>query len=323
MRTIKIQAPAHLHAGNLDLTGDLGRLYGTVGFTIKNPQTIIEASKAEKLIIEGEDTTAAKKYAEAFMRRFQIRGGAKINIKSEIPKHVGMGSQTALALSIGVALAELYRKKVGLDETALALGRSDTVALGLNSFRCGGFIVDGGFSLKEKRKKVPPLLFRHPIPEDWSFVVCIPIKPMPEILKIKEDEDNILRQLKKMPAGLSDRLSRIILMQAMPAIIEEDITSFSKAIMEFNSLLGGFWGTYQSGRVYCHQIVEEGIQLMLKNGAYGACQTCWGPTFYGITDNRKKSVKLVSKMKSFLKENGGGKVFVTKGDNIGAKITKR
>jgi beta-ribofuranosylaminobenzene 5'-phosphate synthase len=121
-----------------------------------------------------------------------------------------------------------------------------------------------------------------------------------------------------MPAEMSDRLSRIMLMQVMPAMAENDIKAFGKSITEFNGRLGGFWDDFQKGRTYCHPIVESGISLMLKNGAYGACQTCWGPTFYGILDDSKKAENLKKKLDALLKKNGGGTVFVTRGDNRGA-----
>jgi beta-ribofuranosylaminobenzene 5'-phosphate synthase len=317
-KNIRISVPAHLHAGNMDLTGDLGRLYGTAGFTIQRPRTVVDASKASKTSASGEDAASAKKFAQAFIKKFKISSGIKVEVKETIPKHLGMGSQTALALAVGSAIAELYGKKIGLEEMALALGRSDIVALGLNSFRSGGFLVDGGYIIKQKGRMVPPLLFHHPIPKEWRIVVCIPQKPIPAILKIKADEDRILSELKRMPAEMSDRLSRIMLMQVMPAMAENDIKAFGKSITEFNGRLGGFWDDFQKGRTYCHPIVESGISLMLKNGAYGACQTCWGPTFYGILDDSKKAENLKKKLDALLKKNGGGTVFVTRGDNRGA-----
>jgi beta-ribofuranosylaminobenzene 5'-phosphate synthase len=317
-KSIRISVPAHLHTGNMDLTGDLGRLYGTAGFTIQRPRTVVDITKAARTSASGEDAASAKRFAQAFIKKFKIPGCVAIDVRETIPKHLGMGSQTALALAVGTAIAELYNKKIGLEEMALALGRSDIVALGLNSFRSGGFLVDGGYILKQKGRMVPPLIFHHPIPKDWLFVVCIPQKPISSILKIKADEDRILSELKRMPAQMSDRLSRLMLMQIMPAMAEEDIKAFGKSITEFNGRLGGFWDDFQRGRTYCHPIVESGIRLMLANGAYGACQTCWGPTFYGILDDSGKAKKLAHLLKALLKENGGGDVFITKGDNTGA-----
>ena len=317
-----IIVPAHLHAGNMDLTGDLGRLYGTAGFTIEYPRTVIEAVKSGKITVRGDDRENAERYVRAFTERFNVEGGITVNIKETIPKHLGMGSQTALALSIGHAISEIYNLSVDIEEMAIALGRSDIVALGFNSFQTGGFIVDGGYKIKDKGRRVPPCLFRYPIPEDWLFVVCIPKKPIPAILKIKENEEEILNTLKPMPEQMSDRLSRIMLMQAMPALMEHDVKTFGKYITAFNSRLGGFWSGFQEGNTYCDPIVEAGINILLDNGAYGACQTCWGPTFYGIVDNGETARRLVEKLEDLLENGGGGDVFYTTGNNEGATIRK-
>ncbi|MHC1600548.1 MAG: beta-ribofuranosylaminobenzene 5'-phosphate synthase family protein [Candidatus Methanospirareceae archaeon] len=317
-----IIAPAHLHAGNMDLTGDLERLYGTAGFTIDYPRTIIEAVKSDKITVRGEDTENAERYVGTFMERFNVEGGIEVNVKETIPKHLGMGSQTALALSIGSAISELYNRSVAVEEMSIALGRSDIVALGFNSFQTGGFIVDGGYKIREKGRRVPPCIFRCPIPEDWLFVVCIPKKPIPAILEIKEHEKEILNTLKPMPEQMSDRLSRLMLMQVMPSIVEHDIKSFGKYITAFNSRLGGFWEEFQEGNTYCDPVVETGINILLDNGAYGACQTCWGPTFYGIVDNGDIARKLVEKLGNLIESEGGGEVFYTPGNNQGARIIK-
>jgi beta-ribofuranosylaminobenzene 5'-phosphate synthase len=317
---VVVVAPAHLHAGNMDLTGDLGRLYGTAGFTIDYPRTVIEAYRSDRITITGEEKENAARYISAFMERFNVEGGITVNIKETIPKHLGLGSQTTLALSIGLALSALYALPTNIEEMAIALGRSEIVALGLYSFKTGGFIVDGGYRIKEKGRAVPPLLFRHPIPEDWLFVICIPHEPIPAILKIKENEEEILNNLKPMPEQISDRLSRIMLMQVMPSIMEHDITTFGKSITAFNSRLGDFWGEFQEGCTYCHPVVERGIELLLDNGAYGACQSCWGPTFYGIVNNGETARELVEELKRFMENKGGGDVFYTTGNNQGASI---
>jgi beta-ribofuranosylaminobenzene 5'-phosphate synthase len=321
MSRIVVTAPAHLHAGNMDLTGDLGRLYGTAGFTIDNPRTVVEVSKSNRVKVAGEDLENARRYVQAFTGRFKVEGGIEIHVKETIPKHLGMGSQTALALSIGRAIAELYKLNLDLEEIALALGRSDIVALGLNSFKAGGFIVDGGYRIRDKGRMIPPLLFRHPIPEDWLFIVCIPSKPIPGVLKIKAEEDRILEQLKPMPDNMSDRLSRLVLMQIMPSILEHDIESFGRHLTAFNRRLGGFWGGHQEG-LYCHPIVERGVKLMLDSGAYGACQTCWGPTFYGLVDDEGTAKNIVGKLHKFLDGEGGGETFYTTPNNQGASMIK-
>ena len=55
LQKVRITAPAHLHAGNFDLTGDFGRLYGTVGFAIDLPLEV-EVSKAKGIVAEDKDS---------------------------------------------------------------------------------------------------------------------------------------------------------------------------------------------------------------------------------------------------------------------------
>ncbi|HEX55193.1 MAG: GHMP kinase [Candidatus Altiarchaeales archaeon] len=317
MNSIRIIAPAHLHVGNIDMNGDLGRLYGTVGFTIDFPRTIIEISKSsEGIEIIGNDSENARKYANIIIRKFNIDDGFKIHIRDNIPVGIGMGSQTALSLSIGIGILRLCNMDFDMEELALCMGRSKITALGINSFRYGGFLIDAGYRINEKGSHVPPLIFRQDIPEDWLFIVCIPEKPIPKIMRIKEREDEILESLEVMERELSCELSRIVLMQMMPSIIERNIETFGKSITALNRKLGNFWDEFQSD-IYCDPIVSRGIKMMEKF-TYGVCQSCWGPTFYGILDSEERARKLVNVMQRFLNENGGGEVFYTKPNNRGA-----
>ncbi len=317
---VVINAPAHLHVGNIDLTGDLGRLYGTLGFTLEYPRTVVSIEKSDKLVIKGKEEENARKYVNESLKFLSImEAKVKVEVKEAIPKHIGMGSQTALALSIGLGLAKLYDIEADLKELALALGRSTISALGFYSFTYGGFLIDGGFRIERKGKMVPPLIFRKEIPEDWFLVVAVPQKPLPKILRIKAEEDKILESLKPVPKEFSEKASRIVLMQIMPSAVEENIEDFGEGITKFNRLLGEFWKEKQGG-LYCDPIVEKGIELMLKNGAYGACQTSWGPTFYGLVKGKDKTEELLVKIRKYINLNGGGFAFYTKVRNKGAKI---
>ncbi|MEM3736838.1 MAG: GHMP kinase [Candidatus Bathyarchaeia archaeon] len=319
---IVVRAPAHLHVGNIDLTGNLERLYGTIGFTIDTPHTLVRASISEEFEIEGEDAANATRYAEAFFAKFGVTGGAMIKVERAIPKHVGMGSQTALALSIATALSRLYCVEADVESLALFLGRGSITGLGVHSFKVGGFIVDGGFKLGERGKKVPPLVFHHKIPEELYFVVCIPAAPIPEVLRIKAAEESILEQLKPMPQELSSELARITLIQMLPALVENDVKTFGKAITSLNGGLGRYWSDHQHG-IYCHPLVDEGVKLMLEEGALGACQSCWGPTFYGLVEGEDEAGRLADRLRRHLATRGGGEVFYAHPNNSGASVVCR
>ena len=311
---VKVSAPAHLHTGNFDMTGDLGRLYGTVGFAVDRCLEI-EVSKANKVKAEDE---AARLFTERFAEHFGL-AGAEVVARKSIPKFVGMGYHTTLALSIGNALAKLYRLKLTTEEIALVMKRGAITSLGVYAFKVGGFIVEGGFRVKEREKMIPPLIFRQSVPDNWLFVIAIANEPQEKIAKMRENEDDILRNLKLMPKETSDMLSRIVLVKIIPSMVEGDLKSFGEGLTTFNSELGKFWNEYQCGRTYCHPVVEEEIKIMLRKSTC-ACQTSWGPTIYGIVDRQTEAETLKKELNEYLANNGGGEVFITKANNVGAVI---
>ena len=311
---VKVSAPAHLHTGNFDMTGDLGRLYGTVGFAVDKCLEI-EVSKANAVKAEDE---AAYLFTKRFSDAYKL-AGAEVTVKKSIPKFVGMGYHTTLALSIGSALAKLYGLKLTTEEIALTMQRGAITSLGVHAFKVGGFIVEGGFRVKEREKMIPPLIFHQAVPSNWLFVIAIANEPQQKIVKMRVDEDNILRNLKLMPKETSDMLSRIVLVKIIPSMVEGDLKSFGEGLTAFNSELGKFWNEYQCGRTYCHPVVEEAIKIMLRRSTC-ACQTSWGPTIYGIVDRQSEAQALSKELNDYLAKHGGGDVFITKANNVGAVI---
>ena len=311
---VTVTAPAHLHTGNFDMTGDLGRLYGTVGFAVDR---LLEIEVSKNSDVKSEDE-AAYLFASRFVDAFDL-AGAEVKVKKSIPKFVGMGYHTTLALSIGSALAKLYDLKFTTEQIALAMQRGAITSLGVHAFKVGGFIVEGGFRVDKREKMIPPLIFRQPVPENWLFVIAIANEPQEKIVKMRENEDHILRNLKLMPKETSDMLSRIVLVKIIPSIVENDLKSFGEGLTAFNSELGKFWNEYQCGRTYCHPIVEDAIKIMLRRSSC-ACQTSWGPTIYGIVDGKNQAELLTKELKEYLAKNGGGEVFYTKANNVGAVI---
>jgi len=315
LQKVTITAPAHLHAGNFDLTGDLGRLYGTVGFAI-DLRLEVEVSKAKG--IKAEDKSAYK-FTKRMVDKFALEG-AEVKIKKDIPRFVGVGFHTTLALSVGIGLSKLYDLNLTVEDVSLLMGRGTITAMGVYAFKTGGFIVEGGFKVDSRTKMVPPLIFHGAVPKNWFFVVAIPNESRQKIAGMRENEDEILGNLKLMPKELSDELSRLVLVKLMPAFVEKDLKSFGEALTAFNSKLGRFWRDYQEG-TYCNQVVEEGIKIMLRNSSL-ACQTSWGPTHYSIVKGKVAAEKLAAELKQFLDKSGGGEIYVTQASNRGALVVK-
>ncbi|MEB3859765.1 MAG: hypothetical protein LRS43_00985, partial [Desulfurococcales archaeon] len=218
-RSVTVSAPSHVHVGNIDLEGSLGRLFGTIGFTLNKPRFEVELTASSEPSIQGYERSDMPEIFTRLVESMSCSGRAVVT--SEIPRGVGLGSTTAAVLSIGFGLKVLCDSNVGLEEIALAMGRSGVSALGFYSFRHGGFLIDGGFRGGPGRS-IPPLLFRAPVPSNLVMVIALPQRPIRDVLKLKEREAEILEALSGASESTAMKLARIAVMGIMPSAAEGD-----------------------------------------------------------------------------------------------------
>ena len=122
------------------------------------------------------------------------------------------------------------------------------------------------------------------------------------------------------PQNVAEKISHLVLMKMLPALIERDIKSFGSSLTAIQELVGKSFSQYQEGS-YHSKASEAIVQFLLKNGATGSGQSSWGPTVYGIVDGKKGSEELKGKVGSFMRAKGfGGHVFCTTANNKGASI---
>lgn len=300
----------------VDMRGDLGRIHVSVGISIKKPNIILEVEKSDRLEFYGQRAERVREYAEKIMRYVGIKKSLKFNLVSDIPEHAGFGSGTQLALAVGASVSKIFNLNLNPENVAFILNRSRRSGVGVYAFKNGGFIVDGGHRTAAPNH-VPHLLFRSDVPEDWMFVVGLP-KIKSGLSGIKEAE--VFKKLEPPSKELVGEVSRIVLVQMIPAIIDRDIELFGEAMTGLDSMFGLYWERIQGGR-HTHPVIEEGINFLLDRGAYGAGQSSWGPAFYGLIKGEVKANKLKNELFDFL--NSGGKTgaaFYTGADNQGASI---
>ena len=114
-------------------------------------------------------------------------------------------------------------------------------------------------------------------------------------------------------------VSRIVLLQMIPAIIEKDIELFGEAMTKLDTMFGDYWKKIQGG-TYSHPRIEECVKHLLEKGAYGAGQSSWGPALYGLVDGRSQANNMLDEMNSFLNEGKErGSALITSADNVGAQ----
>jgi beta-RFAP synthase len=313
---VTVRTPARLHFGIIDMSGDLGRIYCSVGVAIDRPNIVLRAKPAEKITASGSRAERVKEYAEKILEG--LSQGAQLEVLRDIPEHVGFGSGTQLTLATGSALSRLFSLGLTTEEIAEKLQRGQRSGVGTYAFKTGGFIVDGGHAT-EHPEGIPLLIFKADVPEDWLFVVGLPSLSQ----RISgERENEAFRQVPRPPSEAVGKAARAVLVQMLPSIMERDIKVFGEAMTMLDSTFGESWATVQGGK-YSHPLVGAGINRLLDEGAYGVGQSSWGPAFYGLVEGEAEAERVSQSLQEFLDENGGGEAFYAKANNHGAEITVR
>ncbi len=315
---LEIRAPSHVHAGNPDISGDYGRLYGTLGFTLEDPNLTLEAALGAGgpggcLGCPRDAVELYESYAEEYGCRPLIR------VAREIPRHVGLGSTTPLYISIALVFDRLCGSGRGSPlEYARETGRGRISGLGVYSYIHGGMLFDAGF--EPGSDEIPPLLF-HAIPPAWIRVlVVLPSRPIGEILELKEREDEILASMPRMDSRVADKASRLLLMGVLGNAAAGKWVEALHYTGVFNRLLGEYWASRQ-GSIYCCSEVEELVETLEGLGAIGVAQSSWGPTVYAFFDSRRADLALVERrVRERLEGLGGGRVWLTRVAEKGARV---
>ena len=314
---VTVRSHARLHMGIIDVNGGLGRLYGSLGLAILTPDVVVESSTSNEFLVEGEDKERAKDAASKFLSHFGIEKRCHINIVTTIPAHVGLGSGTQLKLAVGRSLAKLFDLEISSIEISRILGRGIVSGIGTALFEKGGFVVDGGVRYPiNNGNSIPPEIVRLEFPEDWHFVIAI---PMNEKGLSDTAEALAFEKLSSAQPEVVGQISRMLLMKMFPSIVEQDIAAFGSSLNAIQTLVGGCFSHLQGG-TFAGSYVESIVKLMLDNGAYGAGQSSWGPAVYGVVKGTTDAKLLLGKVEAYLDTLSGGSVFFSKCSNNGAKV---
>jgi beta-ribofuranosylaminobenzene 5'-phosphate synthase len=313
MTTVRVEAPARLHLGMLDVVGGASRRFGGLGVAVERPATVIEVSAAADLGAEGPDAERALAVAERTRDAVGLTGGAHIRVIEAIPPHVGLGSGTKLALAVTAALAALAGRELDPPALARAAGRGARSAVGLWTFALGGMVVEGG--VRPGSGRAAPLLARHAMPEDWRCVLAIP-GGEPGLSGPAEEEAFTNLRPDAARAGL---IAQLVLTSLLPGLAERDVTEFGEALTRLQRLVGESFEAVQGG--VFHPRAEALVETLLRLGAAGAGQSSWGPAVYGIVGDEQAGHELVRRARDEL--GGEGHVELVAFDDRGARVDVR
>lgn len=284
--TIAIAAPARLHMGFLDMSGDLGRRFGGLGLALSEVQTRLSVQRAKGIAAEGPSSERAARSAEALLQALGIAQGVRIQVHEAIPEHAGLGSGTQLSLAVGAALARLFERDCHLPALAQATRRGLRSGIGIGTFDSGGFVVDGGHG---EHTMIPPVIAQMPFPEEWRVIVILD--------RARRGlngaaESAAFKRLAPMAPETAGRLCRLLVMQVLPALAERDFVPFSAGIAAIQDTVGDHFASLQGGR-YTSPAVAEVLDWLRAQGVTGLGQSSWGPTGFGLCEDPAEAERLV------------------------------
>lgn len=310
---ITVLAPARLHLGFMDLNGDLGRSFGSLGLTISNLRTVVEAEAADEMSAEGEDCARAMRIAERLSGLQGIPGNARIVVRQAIPAHAGFGSGTQLALAVGSALARVNGWDLSPRTIARLSGRGARSGIGIGAFETGGFIVDGGRGADDSP---PHVVSRLSFPESWRILLVF--DSLDQGIH-GSNESAAFDALPKFPVESAAYLCRLVMMQLLPSLADADIVGFGRAVTELQRTVGDHFAPAQGGR-YASPAVGEALAWLESEGAAGVGQSSWGPTGFAIIGSEHEAERVLRRARERWPDSGRLSFMVCRGLNSGASI---
>lgn len=287
--THTVEAHARLHLGFLDpAAGEHSRRFGGLGFALDRPRLVLKVARAEGLKVEGPQAERVEAIAERVHRLLELKPRLHIVVEEAIPEHVGLGSGTQQALALASAIARQRHLDAPVARLSALTGRARRSGVGFHLFRLGGFVVEGGHAAaRGSTGGVPPLLARHAIPETWRVVVALPVT---DARISGEAEEEAFRRLRPADERTVDRIARSVLTGLLPALVEQDLAGFGRALAETQELVGACFAPVQEGAF--HPAATSLVRALKKAGACGVGQSSWGPAVYAFAADEKEEERL-------------------------------
>ncbi|NKE37426.1 GHMP kinase [Natronococcus sp. JC468] len=321
MTTATVSAGARLHVGFQNLSLARRRLYGGVGVGLERPRATVVADPAST--VAASDPLVAE-YARRAVDALGVPG-IELSLEQRLPRHVGLGSGTQLALAVLAATARAHGLEPRVRELAPAMGRGGRSGVGVATFEDGGFVVDAGHPTSrftteppaEGDWTVPPVVARHDLPADWRFLIVVPDA---DPGRSGENEDASMRAVvERADPAVADELAGVVTRKLLPAAAEGRLEAFGEAVAEIGRKNGSWYADAQGG-VFRPPAGELVATLEDCPVLTGVGQSSWGPVVYGLTD-ADHATEARGAAQDALEDGGfGGEVVLSAAATAGATV---
>jgi beta-RFAP synthase len=316
---VSVTCTARLHLGFFDLTGGPARRFGSIGLALDQPITRLVVRRAPTTWISGPEHERIARALTTMRAQPGLAGHHAIEITAAMPAHAGLGSGTQVALALATALRRLHGCPEDLPGDAERLGRGARSGIGIGLFQHGGLVVDGGKAIDGAAAPAaaPPLLARMAVPRGWRVLLVMD--------RAREGlsghlERTAFETLAPMTEATAGTICRLVLMQALPALAEQDLPAFGAAISAIQCHVGDHFAPRQGGR-FTSPAVASAMSVLAAAGATGIGQSSWGPSGFAFAG----SVAEAQRLHSVLRDSGVAKgldVLVCRPRNRGAAVAR-
>lgn len=329
--THRISTPSRLHFTLIDMNGELGRVDGSLGLSIQYPGIFFEFGPHDRTVVRGgtpdEQELLLEEIAES-SKILQVDPSLEVVIHQMIPPHQGLGSGTQIRLAVMCALNRRFALRYPLSELGGMSTRGGTSGIGINAFRSGGLLLDGGHSVSAQKKWFapsrfatkagqPPLLMRVDFPGTWGIVLFVPSHH--QGLSGQDELDFMLANT-PIPLDEVQATSHIILMRLLPALRELDLEAFGACV---NAIQDVGWKRRHWIRSDIEPLQSVRSAFNATAAIQGSGLSSTGATIFGFFDATKFSdddVALSLGRELSSSQAPPGQVVCTRGNNSGVHL---
>ncbi|ADI32466.1 beta-ribofuranosylaminobenzene 5'-phosphate synthase family protein [Staphylothermus hellenicus] len=322
--SILITTGARLHLGFYNFLSE-GKAYGSIGVYLKTPTIrVLGIREGDNLRIHNYTGINIDDIVYTINNIFK-NYGVSIHILESFPRHVGLGSTTQILLAIGDCIRRIYNLRLSIRELALLFKRGIVSGIGIATYEKGGLIIDSGrrakngiIGIPKDLDDLPSVIYRKNLPQHWYFIVITP----KGIKGLDEKSETPFLEKPEENKELQYELLKILVLKLLPSISNNDPKTFGRAIYKIQLLTGKYFSKYQDS-IFCCEEAEYIINSLMRNGVYGAGQSSWGPTVYGIIDYRKKALRTLSRVKQELYHRDiEADYYISQVSNTGARVSR-
>ncbi|ELZ83235.1 beta-ribofuranosylaminobenzene 5-phosphate synthase [Haloferax elongans ATCC BAA-1513] len=317
----RVSVGARIHFGFLNLSLARDRLYGGLGVALDEPRVVVSAEPAAEVRCRHP---VATEYVQRAADLLDI-DGVDVVIERSLPRHTGLGSGTQLALAVLRAVAEATNTDADVRKLAPEMGRGGRSGVGVATFESGGAVIDAGHPTArfttdrpdDGEWTVPPVVARHSVPDDWRFLLVTPdVDPG---RNGAAEEASMRTVVERADPTTSDRIAGIVTRRLLPALAEGSAERFGDAV-ESLGRLNGTWYADEQGGVYRPPVGAIVSSLDESPAVFGAGQSSWGPSVYGVTDAEHADEAVAAGQAALDDADVAGSVSLCRGRNHGARV---